>query len=267
MAISKKSSVSPRLSENNSGYESQRLLDQYLLFHFGTPEQILEGSTVFGEEEVRGLHFPEATVWSALMLDRYGEDDHDKLRALDVGCAVGRSSFELSRLCAEVVALDYSQAFIEAAKKMQQDQEMTVLRLDEGQLETEVSIACPEAVNPERVKFEVGDAMNLRDDLGKFDVVHAANLLCRLSEPTRFLDRLPDLVKSGGQLVMATPCTWSVEFTPKKNQPEGRTLDFIRSHLDDSFELEREIELPFVIRDHARKFQLSTSQTTVWVRK
>lgn len=251
----------------SSGYESKHLLDQYLLFHYGTPEQILEGATVFGEDEVKGLHFPEATVWSALMLDRYGEDDHDKLRALDLGCAVGRSSFELSRLCAEVVAVDYSQAFIEAAKQMQQGHEMKILRHDEGQMETEVSISCPEAVDPERVKFEVGDAMNLREDLGSFDVVHAANLLCRLSEPIRFLDRLPGLVKSGGQLVMATPCTWSEEFTPKENQPEGRTLDFIHSHLDDNFELKREIELPFVIRDHARKFQFSTSQTSVWVRK
>ena len=251
----------------SSGYESRHLLDQYLLFHFGTPEQILEGATVFGGEEIKGLHFPEATVWSALMLDRYGEDDQDKLRALDVGCAVGRSSFELSRLCAEVIAVDYSQAFIKAAKQMQQDQEMQILRFDEGQLEAEVSISCPEEVNPERVKFEVGDAMNLREGLGSFDVVHAANLLCRLPEPIRFLDRLPDLVKPGGQLIMATPCTWSEEFTPKENQPEGRTLDFIHSQLDETFELKREVELPFVLRDHARKFQLSTSQTTVWVKK
>ncbi|NOY00984.1 MAG: putative 4-mercaptohistidine N1-methyltransferase [Verrucomicrobia bacterium] len=251
----------------NSGYENRRVLDQYLLFHYGTPEQILEGSTVFDGEEAKGLHFPEATVWSALLLDRYSENDQGALRALDVGCAVGRSSFELSRLCAEVIAVDYSQAFIEAAKQMQQGREMKVLRYDEGQLESEINLNCPEAVNPDRVQFELGDAMSLRDDLGEFDVVHAANLLCRLSEPTRFLNRLPALVKPGGQLVMATPCTWSEEFTPKENQPEGSTLDFLHIHLDDSFELQRKVELPFVIRDHARKFQISTSQTSVWVRK
>lgn len=251
----------------SNGYESRRLLDQYLLFHYGTPEQILEGSTVFDGEEVKGLDFPSATVWGTLIVDLIGRKNENGIRALDVGCAVGRSSFELSQLCDEVIAVDYSQAFIEAAKQMQQGQEMKVLRYDEGQLETEVNITCPEAVNPERVKFEVGDAMNLRDDLGQFDVVHAANLLCRLSEPLRFLDRLPGLMKSGGQLVLATPCTWSEEFTPKENQPEGRTLDYIRSHLDQNFELKREVELPFVIRDHARKFQLSTSQATVWVRR
>ncbi len=252
----------------SEGYESQRLLHQYLLFHYGSDEQILEGATAFqGQEEVEGLHFAEATVWSALMLDRYEEKDQGQLRALDIGCAVGRSSFELSRLCAEVVAIDFSQAFINAAKQLQAGQEIPVQRYDEGQLPTEISLSCPEAVNPERVKFAVGDAMDLPDDLGPFDIVHAANLLCRLSQPQLFLQQLPDLVKSGGQLIMATPCTWSEEFTAQENQPQGSTLDFIRSSLAGTFKLQRQVELPFVIRDHARKFQISTSQTSTWVRK
>jgi len=252
---------------NETGYESQHLLDQYLLFHYGTPEEIIEGSTVFEDKEIAGLEFPSATVWSTIIFDLIDEDKEGELRALDVGCAVGRSSFELSRLCAEVIGVDYSQAFIKVAEQIRAGQELSMIRYDEGQHGTELAVQCPEKTNPDRVKFEVGDAMDLRDGLGKFDVVHAANLLCRLPEPIRFLEQLPDLVKRGGQLIMATPCTWSEEFTPKENQPEGTTLDFIRSHLEDSFELKREIELPFVIRDHARKFQLSTSQTSVWVRK
>lgn len=38
-----------------------------------------------------------------------------KLRALDVGCAVGRSSFEMARACHEVVGVDFSQKFVDAA--------------------------------------------------------------------------------------------------------------------------------------------------------
>ena len=252
---------------SNTGYESQRLLHQYLLFHYGTPEEILEGSKVFGEAEIEGLHFPENTVWSTLIFDLIDESKETKLRGLDVGCAVGRSSFELSRLCVEVIAVDSSKGFIEAAEQIRDGQEVGLIRYDEGQSGTEMTVICPEKTNPDRVKFEVGDAMDLRTDLGQFDVVHAANLLCRLSEPVRFLDRLPELVKPGGQLVMATPCSWSEEFTLKEHQPEGTTLEFIHSRLDESFELKREIELPFMIRDHARKFQISTSQTTLWVRR
>lgn len=252
-----------------SDYESRRLLDQYLLFHYGTPEQILAGSTVFEgkESETKGLDFPSATVWNALIFDFIDDENKDGLRALDVGCAVGRSSFELSRFCGEVVATDYSQVFIEAAEQIRDGRELHLIRYDQGQLGTELSVRCPENANPQRVKFEVGDAMDLRSDLGCFDIVHAANLLCRLSQPDRFLESLPDLVKPRGQLVMATPCSWSEEFTPKEHQPTGATLDFLHGHLDDSFELKREIELPFVIRDHARKFQISTSQTSLWLRR
>ena len=50
---------------------------------------------------------------------------------------------------------------------------------------------------------------DLPNDLGSFDIVHAANLICRLPNPMLFLDRLPELVKEGGgSLLLATPFTW-----------------------------------------------------------
>ena len=42
--------------------------------------------------------------------------------------------------------------------------------------------------------------MNLPSSLDSYDLVHAANLICRLPEPKKFLNRLPDLVKKGGYL-------------------------------------------------------------------
>ena len=54
------------------------------------------------------------------------------------------------------------------------------------------------------VCFEVGDAMNIPDSWSNFDLVHAANLICRLPSPQKFLDRIPGMVKQGGQLLLAT---------------------------------------------------------------
>lgn len=39
-------------------------------------------------------------------------------RALDVGCSVGGASFELARSFDEVVGIDFSHAFVDAANKM-----------------------------------------------------------------------------------------------------------------------------------------------------
>ena len=39
-------------------------------------------------------------------------------RALDIGCAVGRSTFEMTKLFDEVIGIDYSQSFISACNKL-----------------------------------------------------------------------------------------------------------------------------------------------------
>lgn len=109
--------------------------------------------------------------------------------------------------------------------------------------------------------------MNLADDLGSFDRVHAANLLCRLPEPKRLLDRLPALVNAGGELVLATPCTWLEEFTPPENWPTAGTFEWLQECLVPHFSLIRRAEEPFLIRETARKFQWTTSLVTVWRRE
>lgn len=52
-----------------------------------------------------------------------------------------------------------------------------------------------------------------------------------------------------------------------ENQPTGATLEFLKEHLHRTFEFIESQELPFLIREHQRKFQLSTSQTSLWIRR
>ena len=61
--------------------------------------------------------------------------------------------------------------------------------------------------------------MELPKDIGTFDVIHAANLICRLPDPDRLLLRLPNLLKKGGRLIITTPCTWLGEFTKPEKWP------------------------------------------------
>jgi SAM-dependent methyltransferase len=124
----------------------------------------------------------------------------------------------------------------------------------------------PDDIPGENLSFLQGDAMNLPADLGSFDRVHAANLLCRLPEPKRLLDRLPSLVKPGGELVLATPCTWLEEFTPPENWPPNGTFEFLKATLTPGFTLIHQAEEPFLIRETARKFQWTSSLVTVWRR-
>lgn len=240
-------------------YESEKLLGEYLLFHFGSAEEILPPDRDWPAGMTAALGFPSRTVGH--FADGMVAD------GLDLGCAVGRSAFEMSKSCGRVLGIDFSHSFIRAAEALRGGAILPYQRLEEAAVRTPLTASLPDDVFPERVRFLQGDAMNLPADLGSFDRVHAANLLCRLPEPKRLLDRLPSLVKSGGELVLATPCTWLEEFTPSENWPPHGTFDWLRQSLDSDFALVRQAEEPFLIRETARKFQWTTSMVTVWRRR
>jgi putative 4-mercaptohistidine N1-methyltranferase len=240
-------------------YESEKILAEYLLFHFGSEEEILPPTRTWPAGMKDALDFAVRTAahFSADAVSR----------GLDLGCAVGRSTFEMSRTCGEVVGVDFSHAFIQAAETLRKGRALPYLRREEAAEATPLEARIPHGVQPKRVQFQEGDAMNLPEDLGAFDRVHAANLLCRLTEPQRLLARLPALVKSGGELMLATPCTWLEEFTPPANWPQHGTLAWLQSSLCSTFDLVRQADEPFLIRETARKFQWSTSLVTVWRRR
>ena len=244
-------------------YESDRLVREYLLFHYGSAEEILPWS-----DGPRGaLGFAERCVSELLDLSCAEANT----RALDVGCAVGRSSFELARHCREVTGIDSSRAFVASATRVGKEREVAYEFTIEGERTSPAVARLPQGVDPSRVSFEVGDAMALRADLGSFDVVLAANLLCRVPDPQKFLARLPALVRPGGQLLLTTPFTWLEDYTPREHWIGGRagesSADALRALLSPHFALRAEKDLPFLIREHARKFQWSMAWGTRWVRK
>ncbi len=107
-------------------------------------------------------------------------------RALDIGCAVGATSFELSKDFQEVLGIDFSHAFVNAAKDMKNKGSATYSATIEGSIKHVFTATLEAGVHPDRTSFEQGDACALRPDIdaaGKFSIVHGANLLCRLPEP------------------------------------------------------------------------------------
>jgi putative 4-mercaptohistidine N1-methyltranferase len=247
-------------------YESERLLAEYLLFHFGRDEDILP----YAGGPAPALGFPRRVVTECVDVTALPA----QARVLDLGCAVGRSSFELARHCPEVVGIDFSAAFIRAADELRMHGRRGFRRIDQGRLSTACEGVVPPEIERERVRFEVGDACDLRAGLGKFDIVLLANLLDRLPDPRRCLARLPALLNRGGQLVIASPFTWLEEYTPFANwlggfEREGQrveSFETLREVLSPDFELIRELDLPFLIREHERKFQWSVSHAGVWRR-
>ena len=245
-------------------YESDELLTQYLLFHYGTAREVLPWP--FGPKEA--LDYAVRCVSEPL-------SDHtlpENARALDIGCAVGRSSFELSKVCSEVIGIDYAHKFIDAANDLKSAGSVDYRYTVEGKTTEAATALIPDCAHADRVTFEQGDAMDLRDHLGQFDVVLAANHICRLTDPMKFLERLPGLLNPGGLLIINTPLTWMEAFTPEINwiggTPEtGETLPGLKEILGKDFAFQTAVNMPFFIREHARKYQWSVAQSSRWLRR
>jgi putative 4-mercaptohistidine N1-methyltranferase len=246
-------------------YETAAQVNEYLVFHYASLEQTLPWE--FGPRQAHGFHTRLAECIDASALP-------ENSRALDLGCSVGRTSFELSRYCTEVVGIDYSQAFVDAANGILQRGEISFVLKREGELGDAATIKLAHGMHPDRVSFSQGDAEALPDSIGRFDVITFANVLDRLSHPVRALDKLAEITNPGAQLVICSPFTWWDDFT----RPEDRLGGFVRdgreftSHdsivsvLEPDFSLKATCDLPFLIREHERKYHFSVAQTSIWTR-
>jgi SAM-dependent methyltransferase len=163
-------------------YETEKAVAEYLMFHFGAPADIMpypssiapHGALDFAART--GRMCARAAAAAGLPLDA----------ALDVGCAVGGTSFDLTRDFSRVVGIDFSHAFVAAANSLKAGGSADYTCAVEGELSARKSARVPAGVRAERVAFRQGDACALAsaEELGgRFTVIHGANLLCRLPDP------------------------------------------------------------------------------------
>ena len=201
-----------------------------------------------------------------------------RLKALDLGCAVGRASFELAKEFDFVTGIDFSARFIRIALQLKEKGNIHFELVEEGDVvsyhEARLSEVGLDGL-VERVEFFQGDATNLKPQFTGYDLVLAANLIDRLYDPQRFLETIHERMNLGGVLVITSPYTWLEEFTKKDKWLGGirkggepcMTLDALREMLCPHFTmLDAPKNVEFVIRETRRKFQHTVAELTAWER-
>jgi len=242
-------------------YETDILLSQYCEFHYG--------DDYFGVP-----NFPARCA--RLCIGYLGGGR--RTRALDLGCSVGRTSFELARSFSSVTGVDFSDRFIRTALGMRNTGRIGYPVTVEGDVAAPVERRLADlGLEPCRssVEFLRADAMTLPQELAGYDLIFAGNLIDRLPRPRLFLSSIHERLVPGGLLVLTSPYTWLSEFTPREEwlggcMLNGRVVDSLeglRKALSPQFRLAAEpLDLPFVIRETARKYQHSIAQMTAWER-
>lgn len=244
-----------------SHYETDKLLSEYAEFHYG-------------DEYFGVANFSKALVDLALT----ALANKPVQRALDIGCATGRASFELAKAFEHVTGIDFSARFINLGVQLARGETLRYTLAEEGELVSYKSRSLHELGlidTAQNVEFFQGDACNLKEQFSGYDFILAANLIDRLYNPEKFLQQIHQRLNLGGILMIASPYTWLAEHTPreawlggfKKDGESFTTLDGLHHYLDAHFKrIAEPREVPFVIRETRRKFQHTLSEVTLWER-
>jgi 5-histidylcysteine sulfoxide synthase/putative 4-mercaptohistidine N1-methyltranferase len=244
-----------------SHYETDKLISEYAEFHYG--------DSYFGV-----ANFPKTLADIAITAIK----GKPARKALDLGCASGRATFELARHFDHVTGIDFSVRLIDSGIQMADKGELLYTLVDEGQL---ISYKARTLANMgldkvrEKVEFLQGDACNLKPILTNYDLILAANLIDRLYSPKKFLSSVHERLNIGGILLITSPYTWLEEHTRREEWIGGfkqsaenfTTLDGLKEQLGQHFRLiAAPVDVPFVIRETRRKYQHSLSEVTLWER-
>ena len=252
------SEQNPQEMNSMNIYETDELISQYLEFHYGAEYFHVRNFSVNGIEQ----------VMQSIELKQHS-------KALDIGCSVGRATFELAKHFEHVDGIDFSARFIQQAYALTEHGEKRYTIRTEGDL-VEFKCASLQELGyshlANKVNFMQGDACNLKPQFSGYDLVYASNLIDRLSDPRVFLDKITERINQGGYLVIASPYTWLEDYTDKSkwlggikvNGENQTTLDGLTEALINSYELIAVKEVPFVIRETRRKFQHSLSEMSIW---
>lgn len=238
-------------------YESDSAVSEYLEFHYG--------------DEYLGVpNFPAKIARIALSMSAGTEQK----RALDIGCSVGRCSFELAKVFEDVTGIDFSARFVKNGLQMRDEGVVRYKIKSEGiGYEAKEAFAEEFGIDDEcrrRVQFWQGDACNLKAHFTGYDLIVAANLIDRLYDPAKFLSSIHERLNEGGILVLASPYSWDERFTQKEKWLCGNegSLEAISEILSEHFAPTIEpFDVEFVIRESERKYQHTVSQVSVWKRK
>ena len=268
---------------NHNTYETDESLQMYLGLHYpysGATEGV-SPIIPHSNSPDHCLFYPQRIA--QLLVSLLPRDQNTS--ALDIGCAVGGASFELAKHFHSVDAFDYSKSFIDVAKKMKYDTEEVNFRVSvESDIHELVRAVHAADVNHEvksKLNFFTGDACKLglmksQGLLGTYDGLLMSNLLCRLSDPVACLNGLASVVAKQGVVVLISPFSWLVDFTPRdewlggyySNENENEAVwskNTLKQIMESNgFEMIHEQDIPLVIREHSRKYQYIVSHATGW---
>ena len=246
----------------NDVYETDPEVAQYCESHYG-------------EDHFEIENYPEkiAQISLAKMQGR------SKKRALNLGCKVGRSTFELAVEFDSVTGLDATARTIKIAVDMKDKGYALYALPKEGEIytfhEKRLTDLGLDGVR-DKVEFYQADASNLIERHKDYDLILIDNLIDRIYDPKKLLNNVHNRVNPGGLLLISSTYDWQKKHTEKQKWVGGFkeagenviSLEGLKQLLEPHFKFMGEpMDIPYVIRETTRKYQHCIAELTIWERQ
>ena len=245
----------PTEAKTASKYETAPVVSSYLWSHY---------CDILGDPEASSAY----AEWAGLV-------NGDSGMVLDIGSAVGRFTFEMSRTHDFAVGIDNSVAFIRAARELMVRGRKTFALRQEGVLTREETVVLPGSWQTDKVEFIVGDALALPFRSGNFSALASLNIADKVPLPLKHLQEVNRVAREREvQFVLSDPFSWSTEAAKeedwlggKETGPyAGRGIDNIIALLTGkdrkllpAWQVTRQGHVWWKIRTHANHFELIRS--------
>ena len=183
---------------------------------------------------------------------------------LELGCSVGRYTYEIARMSKLVVGLDLRFRWVLEAARIQRNGGVKYHRRLRGLKFEEVQTSFEPQDN---ALFLVGNALDPPFLKESFDLVAGLNLLDNIKLPRILLGQMNALLRSGGILLLGSPYEWRLDICEPTEWLETETMDaseIVRSTLEGkvlpeygfNYVVESEKDIIWPLRNHDRYWSI-----------
>jgi len=188
---------------SSNRYENSSMVNSYLWSHYADLLNDPNASQAY-------------STWADIVQESSG-------LCLDIGSAVGRFSFDMTKKFDFVIGLDNSVAFMRAARELMERRYKKINLVDEGSLTFETELQLPTDWDSRKVEFIVADALALPFASSCFNALTSLNVLDKVSVPIRHLMEMNRVATANkAQFILSDPFSWSEEVAAKDNWLGGK---------------------------------------------
>jgi SAM-dependent methyltransferase/uncharacterized protein YbaR (Trm112 family) len=234
----------------------RNLLSAYMDLHYGEVGNKPDQLTSFTDS---------GRFWDTAVGMTQPESGTKYSRSLDLGCSVGRYTFELAQLSDLAVGIDLNFNAVSSAARFHRIRKISYERRKHGRAfeETETSYS-----PPQNILFFVADSLDPPFRADAFDLVAGLNLVDNVKLPLVLIGQMNALLGECGTLILGAPYEWRTDISEPLEWLENDALDapdmvrqILEGNIFPQMQLKYEVlqeffDLPWALRHHDRYWSL-----------